>query len=102
MGDLVVDLGLLESTAGALSMLMEEFSNASRIVDDYAGEIGEPALISALDSFAGNWKAHRGKLLSSMESVYKMATESHQAYLQADDRLARDIKGDKTAPAGSS
>jgi hypothetical protein len=100
MADLVVDLGLLESTAGALSMLMEEFNNASQIVDDYQGDIGDPKLISALQDFASNWKVHRQTLLSSMNSVYKMATQSHQAYLSTDDRLARDIKSDTTAPTG--
>jgi hypothetical protein len=102
MADLVVDLGLLESTAGALSMLMEEFNNASKIVDDYQGDIGDPRLLSALDDFASNWKVHRQTLLSSMDAVYKMATTSHKAYVNADDKLARDIKGDKTAPTGTS
>lgn len=102
MADLVVDLGLLESTAGSLSMLMEEFNNASKIVDDYQGDVGDPKLLSALNDFAGNWKVHRQTLLSSMQSVYKMATESHKAYVSADDKLAREIKADKTAPTGQS
>lgn len=102
MPDLAVDLGLLESTAGALSMLMEEFNNASKIVDDYQGDVGDPKLIGALNDFAGNWKVHRQTLLSSMQAVYKMATQSHKAYLDTDDKLARDIKGDKTAPTGTS
>lgn len=29
--DLVVDLGMLEQTAGSLSMLIEEFNNAAKI-----------------------------------------------------------------------
>jgi hypothetical protein len=53
MAELVVDLGLLESTAGALSMLMAEFSNASQIVGDYQGD---PKLTLARQDFAGNWK----------------------------------------------
>ena len=99
--DLHVSLGMLESTAGSLSMLMEEFKNASAIVSDYHGAIGEPALISALDDFAGNWQVHRQQLLQSMQAVYQMVTKSHQAYLDTDSRLASDIKTDPVAPAAA-
>ena len=37
MADLVVDLGLLAQTAGSLSMLIEEFGNASKIVSSAQG-----------------------------------------------------------------
>ena len=98
--DLVVDLGLLESTAGSLSMLMEEFSNASNIVSDYQEAVGDQNLVSALQEFSSNWKVHRQTLLSSMESVYKMATESHKAFIDTDDKLAQAITADQTAPTG--
>jgi hypothetical protein len=91
MADLVVDLGLLESTAGALSMLIEEFSNASKIVSASQGQIAELTLVGALDDFANDWSVHRQDLLSSMQSVYKMATESHKAYIAADDKLAQEL-----------
>jgi rRNA-processing protein FCF1 len=92
MADLVVNLSLLESTAGALSMLIEEFSNASKIVSASQGEVAEPTLVSALDDFANDWTVHRQDLLSSMEAVYKMATESHKAYIATDDKLAQDLR----------
>jgi rRNA-processing protein FCF1 len=92
MADLVVNLSLLESTAGALSMLIEEFSNASKIVNASQGEVAEPTLVSALDDFANDWTVHRQDLLSSMEAVYKMATESHKAYIATDDKLAQDLR----------
>jgi hypothetical protein len=99
MADLVVDLDLLASTAGSLSMLIEEFSNASKIVTSYQGAVGDPTLISALQAFAGDWQAHRQDLLSSMEAVYKMAAKSRQAYITTDDKLAQDLKKDTVAPA---
>jgi hypothetical protein len=98
VADLVVDLGLLESTAGALSMLIEEFSNASRIVTLYQDAVGEPTLVAALQAFADDWKVHREDLLSSMEAVYKMATQSRKAYIALDDKLAQDLKKDTVAP----
>lgn len=94
MADLVVNLSLLESTAGALSMLIEEFNNASQIVS--SSQIGEPTLVSALDDFANDWSVHRQNLLSSMESVYKLATKSHKAYIATDDKLARDLRAQET------
>jgi hypothetical protein len=92
MADLVVDLGLLEQTAGSLSMLIEEFSNASKIVSSAQGSVAEPILVTALEDFANDWSVHRQDLLSSMETVYKMATESRKAYIATDDRLARDLR----------
>lgn len=90
MADLVVDLSLLEQTAGSLSSLIEEFSNASKIID--SADIREPVLVAALDDFASDWKVHRQGMVSSMNAVYKMATDSHKAYVNADDKLARDLR----------
>jgi hypothetical protein len=92
MADLVVDLGLLEQTAGSLSMLIEEFSNASKIVSSAQGSVAEPILVTALDDFANDWAVHRQDLLSSMQTVYKMATESRRAYIATDDKLAQDLR----------
>jgi hypothetical protein len=96
MTDLEVDLGLLERTAGSLSMLIEEFDNYSKVVTSAQSAVREAALVAALDSFAGNWAAHRQDLLSSMQAVCKMATESRKAYVETDDSLARDIRQDGT------
>jgi len=98
MADLVVDLDLLASTAGALCMLIEEFSNASKVVTSYEDAVGDPTLRAALHAFSDDWTVHRQDLLSSMESVYKMATQSRKAYIATDDRLARDLKEDTIAP----
>lgn len=92
MADLVVDYNLLESTAGSLSLLIEEFTNASKIVKSYQSAIGDPDLVGALNDFASDWQVHREDLLSSMKSVYQMATQSHKAYVDADDKLAQDIR----------
>jgi len=92
MADLVVNLSLLDSTAGALSMLIEEFQNASQIVKGSQSQIGDQTLINALDDFAGDWEVHRQDLLSSMEAVYQMATKSHKAYIDTDDKLARELR----------
>ena len=96
--DLVVDLALLESTAGSLGMLIEEFKNANSIVEGYDDAIGASVLVGAVNGFAHNWKAHREDLLKSMDAVYKMATQSHQAFVDADDKLAHEITAAVSAP----
>jgi hypothetical protein len=90
--DLKVDLALLESTAGSLGMLTEEFKNAQTIVDGYDSAIGSPVVNHAVHNFAKNWKTHREDLLKKMDGVYQMATESHKAYVDTDDSLAQDIQ----------
>jgi hypothetical protein len=50
MADLEVDLGLLERTAGSLSMLIEEFDNCSKIANSAQASTGDPALVIA-DAF---------------------------------------------------
>jgi hypothetical protein len=92
--DLVVDYSLLESTAGSLNLLIEEFTNASKIVDSYQDAVADHDLLMALDAFANNWAVHRQDLLTSMQSVYQMATKGHHAYVAADDKLAQDIRQD--------
>jgi nucleoid-associated protein YejK len=94
MADLVVDLSMLQETAGSLGMLIEEFNRASQIVDDNRGAIGENALLHALDDFVDNWKVHRDELLESMKAVYDMATQSHDGYIQVDNELAQAIAQD--------
>ena len=93
MPDLSVDLSLLERAAGALSMLIEELSNSSSIVTFYEDAVGESRLQDALRSFADDWKTHREDLLTSMQSVWKMASQGHHTYIAADDKLAADIRG---------
>jgi hypothetical protein len=93
-GDLVVDLPLLEQTAGSLSMLIEEFNNAGKIVSSYHASVGDPTLTGALDDFANDWSVHRKDLVSSMQSVYQMATKSHKAYIDTDDNLAKELRKD--------
>lgn len=90
--DLTVDLGLLETTAGSLGMLMEEFTNAKDIVGGYEAAIGAPRLVHAMHKFATNWKAHREDLVHSMDAVHQMVTSSYQAFIDADNKLAHDIQ----------
>lgn len=94
MADLLVDLGLLEQTAGELGVLIGEFGNASAIVASSSNSVGDPDLVSALEEFASDWRVHREKLLSSMQAAHQMADKSHRAYIETDDKLAQQLRGD--------
>ena len=92
MGDLEVDLDLLGEAAGSLGMLIHEFDRASAVVEDAESAIGRNALLEELRAFVDEWKHNREKLLGSMDAVYKMATDSREAYIQVDNDLARSIQ----------
>jgi hypothetical protein len=92
VADLVVDLGMLAETADELSALISEFGDASKIVSTYTSAVGDADLAGALEEFAGNWRVHREKLLSSMHAVHQMASQSHRSYINTDEKLARDLR----------
>lgn len=92
MADIEVDLPLLRETAGGLGVLLHEFERAADIVEDAEPAIGRNALLQEMRAFAGEWRCNRQKLLTSIQAVYEAATESHDAYVQVDDELARSIQ----------
>jgi hypothetical protein len=92
MADLVVDTVLLLETAGSLGMLMHEFERAADIVEDAGPAIGRNALLEGMREFVDEWKHNREKLLTSLQAVYEAATQSREAYIQADNELAASIQ----------
>ena len=40
-----------------------------------------------MDSFAGNWDYHRKKLVSSMQALGTMISQTKQAFTQTDTKL---------------
>ena len=92
MADLEVDLDLLGETAGSLGMLMHEFDRAGAIVTDAESAIGRNSLLDEMREFVDEWKHKRAQLLESIDAVRKMASESREAYVRADNDLARSIQ----------
>ena len=92
MGDPEVDLDLLGETAGSLGMLIHEFDRAAVIVEDAESAIGRNALLDEMREFVDEWQHNREKLLTSLQAVYEAATGSRDAYVQADNELARSIE----------
>jgi hypothetical protein len=96
---LKVDLHLLEDTAEALKQLRAEFADASRIADEHRGVLGSGEVADAVDSFAGNWRRHREKLVTSIESLETMAADSAKTYREVDSELADSVQPQDGAPA---
>ncbi|HSZ41303.1 MAG TPA: hypothetical protein VK817_15215 [Trebonia sp.] len=90
MSDISVDLDMLNQTATQLNTLVNDFQNAAKIVSS-AG-INDPTIGKALDNFTGDWKVKVGDLISSMQSVQKMASQGYQGYTSTDNQLASDLK----------
>lgn len=97
--DLVVDLGLLESTDHSLGVLFNEFKDASKIISDHP--VGVPALAAALDQFASDWNVHRNDLLNSIDKVRKLAAEGHKQFRATDNKLASSVPQIRVAGARS-
>lgn len=91
MGDLEVPIHELEHVAGRLDLLIEEFHSAGEIVKHHGADIGSGTVKDALHEFADNWETHREELLGKMQAVRDMAAKGREAYLDADDKLARSI-----------
>jgi hypothetical protein len=87
MADLKVDYQLLDSIERSLTSLYLEFSNLQAQTGDYDGAMGSGDVASAMDGFAGNWNDHRKDLLSSIQSLGKMVSETRQQFQDTDNKL---------------
>ena len=88
MADLKVDYQLLGSIERSLASLHSEFQNIQVDTGAYDGAMGSADVASAMDGFAGNWNDHRKSLISSMQSLGKMVSETIQQFKNADNKLA--------------
>ncbi|MGH3252315.1 MAG: hypothetical protein ACRDOI_39730 [Trebonia sp.] len=87
MADLKVDYQLLDSIESSLTSLNSEFQNIKAQTGAYDGAMGSGDVASAMDGFAGNWDDHRKNLLSSIQSLGKMVSETKQQFRNTDDKL---------------
>ena len=91
MADLKVDYQLLDAIESSLSRLLSEFQNIKAQTGGYDGAMGSGDVASAMNGFAGNWDDHRKNLISSIESLGKMVSETKQQFQDADNKLAKTL-----------
>ncbi|MDQ0715407.1 hypothetical protein QFZ55_004859 [Streptomyces luteogriseus] len=92
MSDLVVDFGLLSTSAKQLKAIQTEFRNLADWRDDIESAVGAPALKEAMTEFIDNWDDNRKRLLESLEAVGKMVEGTRDAFKGLDDDLAKASK----------
>jgi hypothetical protein len=91
MADLKVDYQLLDSVERRLTSLQGEFQNIKAQTSGYDGSMGSGDVASAMDGFSGNWDDHRKTLLSSIESLGKMVSETITQFQQTDSKLKNSL-----------
>jgi len=89
MPDLKVDYQLLESTERTLSSLVSEFQNMQAQETGYNWAMGSGPIASAMNGFATNWDDNKKGLVSSMQTLGKMVSETIQQFQTTDTKLAK-------------
>jgi hypothetical protein len=91
MADLKVDYQLLDSIERSLTSLYSEFRNIRAQAGVYDGAMGSGDVASAMDGFAGNWDDHRKNLLSSIQVLGTMVSETRQQFQNTDNKLTSSL-----------
>lgn len=91
MSDLKVDYQLLDSIERSLTSLHSEFQNIKTQTGAYDGAMGSGDVASAMDGFAGNWDDHRKNLLSSIQTLGTMVSETKRQFQKADNKLKNSL-----------
>lgn len=96
---LKVDVALIRATGEGLGRIKDVLQQADASKPG-ADVLGTGGVSEAMDEFVDNWKIHRGKLVSAVETHQKMAVESADAYEQTDNELARELR-ESSSPDGA-
>ncbi len=100
LGDhLKVDVALIRATGEGLGRIKDVLHHADASKLDVE-VLGSDELSQAMDDFMNNWKIHRDKLVSAVESHQKMATASADAYEHTDAELAKELT-QHSSPGGA-
>ncbi len=91
MADLEVNDGVLADSERRLGRLHSEFSNLDGEKDYLTDVWGAEAVKGSMDGFYDNWSHYRKKLLSTIEAVGAMVTDTRKVFREADRKLARTL-----------
>jgi hypothetical protein len=91
MADLKVDYQLLDSIESNLSNLVSQFENIETDTSSYDGAMGSGDIVGAMGSFSGNWDYHRKQMLSSMQNLGTMVSQTKQHFQDTDTKLAASL-----------
>jgi hypothetical protein len=100
MADLQVNDGVLAESERRLTRLHSEFSHLDDEKDDLGPIWGAPAVEKAMGGFFDNWSHYRKKLLTTIESVGTMVTDTRKVFRETDAKLAKSVAGHGRAHNG--
>lgn len=93
MADLQVNDEVLADSERRLNRLHSEFNH----LDDQKGDLeliwGAPVVEAAMGNFFDNWSHYRKKLLTTIEAVGGMVTDTRKVFREADGKLAKNLTG---------
>jgi len=94
MADLIITSALLEDSAAKLGTIKTEFDH----VDDHSNADpsiwGQHDLASAMKSFSGDWKIHRGHISEAMEGLRKKLDEMAAGFSDTEQKLSESLETD--------
>jgi len=83
-----INTGMLADMGTQLGRLRDEFTNATKNVDGYSGEMGSGDVADAMHDFASDWSKKKGDLTAQLDALSKGATGSAQTWDGVDGHLA--------------
>ena len=89
MSDLIVNDEVLADSEHRLTRLHAEFQHLDDQKKELYGLWGSGDIADAMNDFFDNWSYKRKKLLSSIEDVGGMVTDTRKAFRDTDDKLAK-------------
>ena len=102
MGDHIkIDTGLLADMGTQLGKLRDEFTNATKSVDGYGGDMGSGDVADAMHDFASDWDKKKGDITAQLDTLSKGATGSAKVWDGVDGHLADAIIKSMSSDGGS-
>ncbi|MEU2994059.1 hypothetical protein ABZ772_27765 [Streptomyces griseoincarnatus] len=103
MGDQEADIARIKETARSLGRIRDTFAERANPAEGYGvDDLGSDKILDAFDTFADNWKIHRGQLTEELEKLHGITKSAAQSYETLDHELAEALRHtDKDQPKGA-
>ena len=90
MVDLIVDASL-DDTNRDLKAILDEFNNCQKNAQEDQNIWGQSDVASAMNSFASNWRVHRGQIQSTLTTLSNNVDKACSTWSDADKQLADSV-----------
>ena len=94
MGDLVIEIDVIERMRTDLGRVRREFENANENAEDVAEAVGHPYLAERVRSFATNWDGRRRDLVEQMTTIEDQLDNIQEQFDVIDTEFASSLDGE--------